>query len=143
MPPLELADGQHRCPQDIPVCGQTVLAVHSVANGPAAMGAGPVTPAGSATFLAIWHGMSHSPRMKTMIAMDSFGRLVLPKSIRQSLNTPPTALFEAEIVGNRLELKLAAPESGKLRQRGKLLVVPKQGVAIDAVQAVEQTRRDR
>ena len=81
--------------------------------------------------------------MKTMIAMDSFGRLVLPKSVRQSLNTPSPALFEAEVLGNRLELTLAEPESGRLRQRGKLLVVPKQGVAADAVQAVQQTRKDR
>ena len=81
--------------------------------------------------------------MKTMIAMDSFGRLVLPKSVRQSLNTPSPALFEAEVLGNRLELTLAEPESGRLRQRGKLLVVPKQGVAVDAVQAVQQTRKDR
>jgi bifunctional DNA-binding transcriptional regulator/antitoxin component of YhaV-PrlF toxin-antitoxin module len=81
--------------------------------------------------------------MKTMIAMDSFGRLVLPKSVRQSLNAPSPALFEAEVLGNRLELTLAEPESGRLRQRGKLLVVPKQGVAVDAVQAVQQTRKDR
>lgn len=75
--------------------------------------------------------------------MDSFGRLVLPKSVRQLLNTPPTALFVAEVVGNRLELTLAEPESGKLRKRGKLLVVPRQGVAADAVQALQQTRKDR
>ena len=93
--------------------------------------------------LAIWHGMNHGYSMKTVIAMDSLGRLVLPKSIRQSLNTPPTARFEAEVFGNRLELTLAEPASGGLRQRGKLLVVPKQGVAVDAVQAVLQTRKDR
>jgi bifunctional DNA-binding transcriptional regulator/antitoxin component of YhaV-PrlF toxin-antitoxin module len=81
--------------------------------------------------------------VKRIIAMDSSGRLVLPKSIRQSLNTPPTALFEAEVVGNRLELTLAEPASGRLRQRGKLLVVPKQGAAVDALQAVLQTRKDR
>lgn len=81
--------------------------------------------------------------MKTVIAMDSSGRLVLPKSVRQSLNTPPTAVFEAEVLGNRLELTLAEPASSQLRRRGKLLVVPKQGVAVDAVRAVEQTRRDR
>jgi bifunctional DNA-binding transcriptional regulator/antitoxin component of YhaV-PrlF toxin-antitoxin module len=75
--------------------------------------------------------------------MDSFGRLVLPKSVRQSLNTPPTALFEAEVLGNRLELTLAEPESAKLRKRGKLLVLPKQGAAADALQAVRQTRQDR
>jgi hypothetical protein len=33
--------------------------------------------------------------------------------------------------------------AGKLRKRGKLLVVPKQAVAADAVQAVRQTRKDR
>jgi bifunctional DNA-binding transcriptional regulator/antitoxin component of YhaV-PrlF toxin-antitoxin module len=87
--------------------------------------------------------MSHGLPMKARIAMDSYGRLVLPKSIRQSLNTPPVALFEAEVLGNRLELTLAEPESGKLRKRGKLLVVPKQGVVADVVQAVQQTRRDR
>jgi bifunctional DNA-binding transcriptional regulator/antitoxin component of YhaV-PrlF toxin-antitoxin module len=92
---------------------------------------------------AIWHGMNHCPSMKTKIAMDSSGRLVLPKSVRQSLNTPPTALFEAEVLGNRLELTLTEPTSGTLRQRGKLLVVPKQGVAADAVEAVRQTRKDR
>lgn len=81
--------------------------------------------------------------MKTMIPMDASGRLVLPKTIRQSLNTPRTAVFAAEVLGHRLELTLAEPESGKLRQRGRLLVVPKQGVAADAVQAVEQTRKDR
>jgi hypothetical protein len=81
--------------------------------------------------------------MKTMIPMDASGRLVLPKSLRQSLNTARTAVFEAEVLGNRLELTLAEPDSGKLRKRGKLLVVPKQGVAVDAVRAVEQTRQDR
>ena len=81
--------------------------------------------------------------MKTMIPMDSSGRLVLPKSVRQSLNAPPTAMFEVEVLGNRLELTLAEPESGKLHKRGKLLVVPKQGVPADAVQAVQQTRKDR
>ncbi len=87
--------------------------------------------------------MLHGIAVRTKIAMDSSGRLVLPKSIRQSLNIPPTALFEAEVVGNRLELALAEPASGGLRQRGKLLVVPRQGVAVDAVEAVLQTRRDR
>jgi len=81
--------------------------------------------------------------MKTMIPMDASGRLVLPKSIRQSLHTPRTATFEAEVLGNRLELTLAEPASSILRKRGKLLVVPRQGAAIDAVKAVDDTRQDR
>ena len=81
--------------------------------------------------------------MKTLIPMDPVGRLVLPKSIRQSLNTARTAVFEAEVLGNRLELTLMEVEPAKLRRKGKLLIVPKQGVAVDALKAVEDTRKDR
>lgn len=81
--------------------------------------------------------------MKTIITMDSSGRLVLPKRIRQSLNAPRSATFEAEVLGNRLELTLAEPAPTRLRRKGKLLVVPKQGVVVDAVKAVEDTRKDR
>ena len=87
--------------------------------------------------------MNHSNYVKTMIAMDSSGRLVLPKRLRQMLNTPPEALFEAEVLGDRLELKLTEPDSGRLRRRGALLVAARQGKAVDAVQAVRQTRQDR
>lgn len=80
--------------------------------------------------------------MKTLVSMDRFGRLVLPKSIRQLLNAPRSALFEAEVLGNRLELTLAETPT-KLRRKGKLLVLPKQGVAADAVKAVQDTRADR
>ncbi len=81
--------------------------------------------------------------MKVKLAMDRAGRLVLPRSIRQSLNTPPTAVFEAEVYGNRLELTLAEDQSPKLQQRGKLLVVPRQGKVVDVVSAVEETRKER
>jgi bifunctional DNA-binding transcriptional regulator/antitoxin component of YhaV-PrlF toxin-antitoxin module len=87
--------------------------------------------------------MNHNYGMKTLITMDPSGRLVLPKSIRQSLNTPRTAVFEAEVLGKRLELTLAEPEPAQLRRKGKLLVVPRQGAAVDAVKAVDDTRKDR
>ncbi len=81
--------------------------------------------------------------MKTIIPMDSSGRLVLPKSVRRLLNAPRKALFEAEVLGNRLELTLAETPPAKLRRKGKLLVVPRQGISTDAVKGVEDTRRDR
>jgi len=81
--------------------------------------------------------------MKTTISMDASGRLVLPKRIRQSLNAPRSAVFEAEVLGNRLELTLAEPAPARLHRKGKLLIVPKQGVAADAVRAVGDTRNDR
>jgi bifunctional DNA-binding transcriptional regulator/antitoxin component of YhaV-PrlF toxin-antitoxin module len=81
--------------------------------------------------------------MKTTISMDASGRLVLPKRIRQSLNAPRSAVFEAEVLGKRLELTLAEPAPARLHRKGKLLVVPKQGVAADTVKAVEDTRNER
>jgi hypothetical protein len=87
--------------------------------------------------------MSQGCGMKTLIRMDPVGRLVLPKSIRQSLNTPQTAVFEATVLGNRLELTLQESLPANLRRQGKLLVVPKQNVKVDAAQAVEATRKDR
>jgi len=96
-----------------------------------------------AKFLAVWYGVNHNSNMKATITMDPAGRLVLPKRIRESLNAPRSAIFEAEVLGNRLELTLAEPAPARLRRKGKLLVVPKQGVAADAVKAVEETRKDR
>jgi hypothetical protein len=93
--------------------------------------------------LARCHGISHRRAVKTLIPMDPVGRLVLPKSIRRSLNTPRTAVFEAEVLGNRLELTLTEPAPSPLRRKGKLLVVPKQGLTVDAPKAVEDTRKDR
>jgi bifunctional DNA-binding transcriptional regulator/antitoxin component of YhaV-PrlF toxin-antitoxin module len=81
--------------------------------------------------------------MKATISMDASGRLVLPKRIRQSLNAPRSAIFEAEVLGNRLELTLTEPGPTSLRRKGKLLVVPKQGVVADAVRAVEDARKER
>ena len=81
--------------------------------------------------------------MKTIISMDQSGRLVLPKNIRQSLNAPRKAVFEAEVLGNRLELTLTEASPARLRRKGKLLVVPRQGLATDVVKGVEATRRDR
>jgi hypothetical protein len=93
--------------------------------------------------LAIWYGRFHNKIMKVIISMDASGRLVLPKRIRQSLNAPRSAIFEAEVLGNRLELTLTEPGSAGLRRKGKLLVVPKQGVVADAVKAVEDARKER
>ena len=81
--------------------------------------------------------------MKALITMDSTGRIVLPKNIRRSLNLPRTAVFEAEVLGNRLELTPAESQSSYLRHKGKLLVISKQGMPADAVTALEETRADR
>jgi len=94
-------------------------------------------------FFAIWNGISDHYDMKTIVSMDSSGRLVIPKNVRQALNAPRKAVFEAEVLGNRLELTLTEAPPARLRRKGKLLIVPKQGIASDAVKAVEATRRER
>ena len=81
--------------------------------------------------------------MKTMISMDPSGRLVIPKDVRRALNAPQRAIFEAEVLGNRIELTLADEPHTKLRRKGKLLIVPRRGVPSDAIKGVEATRRER
>lgn len=81
--------------------------------------------------------------VKTMIRMDASGRLTLPKDIRLSLNLSSGALLEAEVSGRRLELTPAEAAEGRLRERGPLLVVARQGAKVDVVEAVRQTRERR
>lgn len=81
--------------------------------------------------------------MKTLVSMDPAGRLVLPKHVRRSLDLLGKAVFEVEVVGNRLQLTLTEAEPSSLRRKGKLLAVPKRGVPTNAVTAVEETRKDR
>jgi bifunctional DNA-binding transcriptional regulator/antitoxin component of YhaV-PrlF toxin-antitoxin module len=80
--------------------------------------------------------------MKALISMDGSGRLVIPKKIRQSLKASRDAIFQAEVIGNHLELTLAEPDVAKLHRKGKLLVVAKQGIEVDALKAVEETREE-
>ena len=87
--------------------------------------------------------MNYGYCMKAMISMDPSGRLVIPKNVRQALNAPERAIFEAEVLGNRIELTLTDEPRAKLRRKGKLLIVPRRGIASDAVKAVEATRRER
>jgi bifunctional DNA-binding transcriptional regulator/antitoxin component of YhaV-PrlF toxin-antitoxin module len=62
--------------------------------------------------------------MNTIITMDKFGRLVIPKSMRRVLQISQTAVFRAEAMGNKVELTLLIPESGAVlkRRRGFLVV---------------------
>jgi len=82
--------------------------------------------------------------MKTLVTVDKFGRLVLPGSIRKALQiTVPTA-FQAEVVGNKVELSLIPDKSGAvLKKRKGLLVVSTGGKKFDAADAVQLIREER
>jgi bifunctional DNA-binding transcriptional regulator/antitoxin component of YhaV-PrlF toxin-antitoxin module len=93
--------------------------------------------------LAIWNGTIQNQFIKTIVSMDPSGRLVVPKGVRQALNVPDRAVFKAGVFGNRIELTPEEAPPAKLRRKGKLLNVPRQGVASDTVKAVEATRGKR
>ena len=84
--------------------------------------------------------------MENIINMDQVGRLVLPGRIRKALQVSSPAAFKAEVMGNKVELTLVAPESGAVvKKRRGLLVVStgrKKFNAADAVRIVREGRRD-
>jgi bifunctional DNA-binding transcriptional regulator/antitoxin component of YhaV-PrlF toxin-antitoxin module len=82
--------------------------------------------------------------MEAIVTMDRFGRLVLPGPIRKALPVSQLAAFKAEVMGNKVELTLVAPESGAvLKKRRGLLVVSTGGRKFDAGEAVRGVRGER
>ena len=56
--------------------------------------------------------------MEAVITMDKFGRMVLPGPMRKALQISRPAAFKAEVMGNKVELTLVAPErSAVLKKR--------------------------
>jgi bifunctional DNA-binding transcriptional regulator/antitoxin component of YhaV-PrlF toxin-antitoxin module len=82
--------------------------------------------------------------MQDVITMDQFGRLVLPGRIRKALQVSSPAAFKAEVMGNKVELTLIAPESGAvLKKRRGLLVVSTGRKPFNAGEAVRVVREGR
>jgi bifunctional DNA-binding transcriptional regulator/antitoxin component of YhaV-PrlF toxin-antitoxin module len=82
--------------------------------------------------------------MESIITMDQVGRLVLPGRIRKALQVSSPAAFKAEVMGNKVELTLIAPESGTvLKKRRGLLVVSTGGKKFNAAEAVRIVREGR
>jgi bifunctional DNA-binding transcriptional regulator/antitoxin component of YhaV-PrlF toxin-antitoxin module len=80
-------------------------------------------------------------RMESIITMDQVGRLVLPGRIRKALHVTSPAAFKAEVMGNKVELTLIAPESGAVvKKRRGLLVVSTGGKKFNAAEAVRIVR---
>ena len=82
--------------------------------------------------------------MESLITMDKFGRLVLPGRIRKALQISQPAAFKAEVMGNKVELTLVAPEAGAVvKKRRGLLVISTGGDKFDAVDAIRVVREER
>jgi bifunctional DNA-binding transcriptional regulator/antitoxin component of YhaV-PrlF toxin-antitoxin module len=82
--------------------------------------------------------------MDAVITMDKFGRMVLPGPMRKALQISRPAAFKAEVMGNKVELTLVAPErSAVLKKRRGLLVVSTGGRKFSAADAVATLREER
>jgi AbrB family looped-hinge helix DNA binding protein len=78
------------------------------------------------------------PAMKTTI--DSAGRLVIPKEVRQEAGLKPGMPLEIRCREGRIEIE-PAPLPVKLVRKGRLLVaVPQKDVSPLTAEAVERTR---
>jgi AbrB family looped-hinge helix DNA binding protein len=75
--------------------------------------------------------------MKTTI--DSAGRIVVPKSLRQALNIKPGQILEIRAGDGRLEIEITATPM-TLKRRGKdVVAVPDVGLPTLTADAVRET----
>jgi bifunctional DNA-binding transcriptional regulator/antitoxin component of YhaV-PrlF toxin-antitoxin module len=82
--------------------------------------------------------------MDNIVTMGQVGRLVLPSRIRKALQVSSPAAFKVEVMGNKVELTLIAPESGAIvKKRWGLLVVSTGGKKFNAAEAVRIVREER
>lgn len=82
--------------------------------------------------------------MSEVVTVDRFGRLVLPQSIRKALDVTVPAAFNAEVVGNKVELTLLPASRGTIiKKRKGLLVVSTGGKKFNAGEAVQALREEQ
>lgn len=80
--------------------------------------------------------------MTATITIDTAGRCVLPKAIRDRLHLRAGSKVHAAVVADKIELTPVPDFEGKLVRRGKLLVLTGMR-GVDAGEAVLATREDR
>ena len=82
--------------------------------------------------------------MSKTISMDSAGRIVLPKVLRERFKLRGGDKLIAETVGDHLELKpIRTEQEAPLIKKKGLLVVAATGESCDAVEAVQASREER
>lgn len=74
--------------------------------------------------------------MTATISIDSAGRVVLPKAIRDRLCLRAGTKLKAEVIADRVELTPLADEEVKLVRKGKRLVLARTGKSPDAAAAI-------
>jgi bifunctional DNA-binding transcriptional regulator/antitoxin component of YhaV-PrlF toxin-antitoxin module len=78
--------------------------------------------------------------MKDTIRMNASGRLVLPRILRERLSLRGVATLRVEVVAGHIVLvPLAADDAGVVR-KGRIAVLKRTGVSVDAAAAVAAER---
>ncbi len=76
--------------------------------------------------------------------MDSAGRVVLPKALRERFNLVGGSRLELVAVGDRMELTpIADSPEPEISEANGLLVIPATGKPIDVVDALNADREER
>jgi bifunctional DNA-binding transcriptional regulator/antitoxin component of YhaV-PrlF toxin-antitoxin module len=79
-----------------------------------------------------------------VVTIDRFGRVVLPRPVRNALQLKGPGAFKVEVMGNKVELTLLpASEKAVIKKRKGLLVVATGGRKFDAAEAVRLIRDER
>ncbi len=79
--------------------------------------------------------------MTATLTLDSAGRLVLPKPVRDKMHLRTGAKLRLDVVGDRMEITQEVPEV-KIERRGKRRVITG-WEGFDAAKAVREMREDQ
>jgi len=81
------------------------------------------------------------PQMDQIVTMDRFGRLVIPRRIREALAISRPTSFNAEMVGGKVELTPITPKSRAIiKNVNGVLVVSTGGKKFNGARAVRIAR---
>lgn len=80
--------------------------------------------------------------MTATLTIDSAGRIVLPKRIREKLHLATGTKLRADIVGDKLELEVEPPETKIVKNKSGLPVIMG-WEGFNAVEALKQDRAER
>ncbi len=82
--------------------------------------------------------------MQSTISIDSAGRLILPKAMRDRFKLSGGSKINVEMIGDHLELRpVSEGEETPLVSKNGILVVPTTGKKCNALDAINADREDR
>jgi AbrB family looped-hinge helix DNA binding protein len=83
------------------------------------------------------------PTMKATITMDSAGRIVLPKPLRELLHLQAGTKLRAIVVADKIELIPEPDDRVRILRKGRRLVIAGLSKGVDAVAAIKADRESR